>query len=70
MDIVYKPLETELVRTARERGAVAIHGGRMLLYQAARQFELYTGEIAPLEAMDAALRATIAGKPDAAPASR
>jgi shikimate dehydrogenase len=55
MDIVYKPMETELVRAARRRGATAIHGGRMLLHQAARQFELYTGRDAPLAAMEAAL---------------
>ncbi len=59
MDLVYKPLETELLRQARSRGAVTIHGGRMLLHQAAEQFELYTGRRAPLEAMDAALRAAI-----------
>ncbi len=56
MDIVYKPTETTLVREARERGATAVHGGRMLLHQAAAQFELYTGRPAPLAAMDAALR--------------
>lgn len=55
MDIVYKPIETELVRAARRRGATAIHGGRMLLHQAARQFELYTGSRAPLTAMERAL---------------
>lgn len=60
MDIVYKPIETELVRSASRRGATAIHGGRMLLHQAARQFELYTGRKAPLEAMDSALRQQIA----------
>ena len=59
MDIVYKPIETALVRRARERGARAIHGGRMLLHQAARQFSLYTGQEAPLDAMDVALRAAI-----------
>ncbi len=59
MDIVYKPLETELLRQARARGATVIHGGRMLLHQAAEQFELYTGRRAHLEAMDAALRAAI-----------
>jgi shikimate 5-dehydrogenase len=32
----------------------------MLLFQAAVQFELYTGKPAPLEAMDAELRAAIA----------
>jgi shikimate dehydrogenase len=55
MDIVYKPIETELILAARRRGARAIHGGRMLLHQAARQFELYTGREAPLEVMEAAL---------------
>lgn len=59
MDIVYKPIETELVRAARRRGATTVHGGRMLLHQAARQFELYTGIAAPLAAMEAALRVQI-----------
>ncbi len=59
MDIVYKPLETELLALARQVGAPTIHGGRMLLHQAARQFELYTAQQAPLEAMDQALRAAI-----------
>ena len=59
MDIVYKPLRTAFVVAAKERGALAIDGGRMLLHQGAAQFELYTGHAAPLEAMQAALRATI-----------
>jgi shikimate dehydrogenase len=56
MDIVYKPVLTRLVRAARSRGAVVVHGGRMLLHQAAAQFELYTGCSAPLGAMERALR--------------
>jgi shikimate dehydrogenase len=60
MDIVYKPIETELLRAAQRKGAQVIHGGRMLLHQAARQFELYTGKPAPLEAMERALLAQIA----------
>ncbi len=59
MDVVYKPIETRLLAAARARGATVVHGGRMLLHQAARQFELYTGHDAPLDAMDAALRAAI-----------
>jgi shikimate dehydrogenase len=59
MDIVYKPIRTELVLQAERRGARAVHGGRMLLHQACRQFELYTGRPAPLEAMNAALEAAI-----------
>lgn len=59
MDIVYKPPRTELYIAAERRGAIAIHGGRMLLHQAAEQFRLYTGVPAPLEAMEVALRAQI-----------
>jgi shikimate dehydrogenase len=55
MDIVYKPIRTELLRAAERRGCKTVHGGRMLLYQACGQFELYTGRSAPVEAMDAAL---------------
>jgi shikimate dehydrogenase len=55
MDIVYKPLMTSLIAAAEEAGAITVHGGRMLLHQAARQFELYTEQPAPLAAMDEAL---------------
>lgn len=59
MDIVYKPMRTELVEAARRRGAIVIHGGRMLLHQAAEQLRLYTGREPPLDAMDEALRAQL-----------
>ena len=52
MDIVYKPIQTELIRTAVTLGCPTVHGGRMLLHQATRQFELYTGCPAPTEQMD------------------
>ncbi len=60
MDIVYRPLDTALLAQARRAGARVVHGGRMLLFQAAAQFELYTGARAPLEAMEAALLREIA----------
>jgi shikimate dehydrogenase len=59
MDIVYKPVATELIAAARAAGATTVHGGRMLLHQALRQFELYTGRPAPMQVMDAALNAQI-----------
>ncbi len=55
LDAVYKPLETELLRAARSAGALPIDGSRMLLHQAAAQFELYTKRSAPLDAMNGAL---------------
>lgn len=63
MDLVYKPVATELTRCATERGAVVIHGGRMLLHQATRQFELYTGIPAPRDVMDRELRRALGELP-------
>jgi shikimate dehydrogenase len=62
MDIVYKPVRTRLVEAASRRGATVVHGGRMLLHQAAAQFELYTGYPAPLDVMDDALRRGLSEK--------
>ena len=42
-DIVYFPLETELLRTARLRGCRTLSGAGMALYQAVRAFELFSG---------------------------
>ncbi|AOP35214.1 shikimate dehydrogenase [Leptospira tipperaryensis] len=44
-DIVYNPLETPLVKAAQNAGAKIIPGSEMLLYQAMKQFELFTGVI-------------------------
>ncbi|MBI5412479.1 shikimate dehydrogenase [Candidatus Peregrinibacteria bacterium] len=60
MDIVYKPRMTKLLREAASVGATTITGDRMLLYQGARQFEIWHRQPAPLEAMDAALQKAIA----------
>jgi len=54
MDIVYKPLETRLLREAKSRGATVIDGLQMLIHQATAQFELWTGKAAPLEVMSRA----------------
>jgi shikimate dehydrogenase len=62
MDIVYKPLRTRLLEMAEQVGARSISGDRMLLHQACRQFELYTGQGAPVAAMEAALRAAIGNR--------
>jgi shikimate dehydrogenase len=42
-EVVYRPLETELVRTARALGARVLDGGRMAVFQAAEAFGLFTG---------------------------
>lgn len=42
-DVIYSPLETQLLRDARSADAPALNGGRMLVLQAAASFELFTG---------------------------
>ncbi|MFC3227730.1 shikimate dehydrogenase [Marinibaculum pumilum] len=42
-DIVYFPLETELLRAARARGCRCLDGSGMAVFQAVRAFELFTG---------------------------
>jgi len=42
-DIVYFPMETELLRAARAMGCRTLDGGGMVVFQAARAFEIFTG---------------------------
>jgi shikimate dehydrogenase len=42
-DIVYRPLETELVQTARALGCRVLDGGGMAVFQAVDAFRLFTG---------------------------
>jgi shikimate dehydrogenase len=42
-EIVYFPLETELLRVARELGCQTLDGGGMAVFQAVRAFQLITG---------------------------
>ena len=53
-DMVYNPLETLLIRRAREQGKKVVPGLTMFIEQAVRQFEIWTGESAPRAAMEAA----------------
>jgi shikimate dehydrogenase len=42
-EVVYRPLETELLRAARELGCRTLDGGGMAVFQAADAFALFTG---------------------------
>jgi len=46
-DLVYRPTETPLLRQARLEGCLPIGGLEMLVAQAERQFELWTGARPP-----------------------
>jgi 3-dehydroquinate dehydratase/shikimate dehydrogenase len=50
-DLVYNPLETPLLRAARQKGISVITGVEMFVQQGARQFEIWTGKPAPEEEM-------------------
>jgi shikimate dehydrogenase len=50
-DIVYFPLETELLRAAKAKGCRVLDGGGMAVYQAAGAFEIFTGIAADSDRM-------------------
>jgi shikimate dehydrogenase len=60
-DIVYNPKETRLVREARAKGCTIVYGYKMLLYQAAQQFKLFTNRHAPLRMMESVLVKALGG---------
>lgn len=53
-DMVYNPLETALIRRAREQNKKVVPGIEMFIEQAVRQFEIWTGESAPRSVMERA----------------
>lgn len=55
MDIVYNPLETKLLKDAKQAGCKTIPGLEMFLHQAVAQFELWTNQRAPVGTMRAVL---------------
>jgi len=50
-DIVYRPLETELLRQARALGCRTLDGGGMVVFQAVHAFRLFTGREPDTERM-------------------
>jgi 3-dehydroquinate dehydratase/shikimate dehydrogenase len=50
-DLVYNPVETPLLRAARQQNIPIITGVEMFVHQGARQFEIWTGKPAPEEEM-------------------
>ncbi|MBW4791388.1 shikimate dehydrogenase [Pseudomonas tolaasii] len=50
-EIVYFPLETELLRDARALGCRTLDGGNMAVFQAVKAFELFSGEVPDADRM-------------------
>jgi 3-dehydroquinate dehydratase/shikimate dehydrogenase len=61
-DLVYNPGDTALMRAARANGARVIGGLEMLVAQAAGQFEWWTGQAPPVDAMRRAAAAALPGR--------
>lgn len=59
-DLTYGPRPTRFLRHAARTGRSTLDGRRMLLYQGAASFELWTGHAAPLRAMSSALSRALA----------
>jgi shikimate dehydrogenase len=55
-ETIYDPRETLLLRHAQAAGCTIIRGEEMFLEQGAAQFELHTGQVAPRDAMQHAIR--------------
>lgn len=56
MDTVYNPPTTPLLAEAARKGAKAVNGKDMLIYQALASFELWTGKAAEYDVMERAFR--------------
>lgn len=50
-EIVYFPLETELLRNARVLGCRTLDGGNMAVFQAVKAFELFSGQTPDVQRM-------------------
>ncbi|HEY5051151.1 MAG TPA: shikimate dehydrogenase [Acidothermaceae bacterium] len=61
-DVLYEPWPTAFAAASQAAGATVIGGLELLVQQAARQVELWTGRPAPVEAMRAAGEAAIASR--------
>lgn len=55
MDVAFMPVQTALLVQAKALGCITVAGTRMLVHQACRQIELYTGQEAPIDIMEQAM---------------
>lgn len=62
-DTIYRPLETRLLRMARQRGLLTINGLAMLVHQGACSWEYWFGRRGPVEVMRSAALAALEETP-------
>ena len=58
-DIIYSPIETELLTAARSKGARSMNGGGMCVHQAAEAFALFTSNLPDVERMHRAFASAL-----------
>ena len=63
VDLLYRPATTPLLARARGAGVAAFGGLGLLLRQGALSFELWTGQVPPMDVMSAAAVASVAETP-------
>jgi shikimate dehydrogenase len=61
-EIVYFPIETALLKAARERGCRTVDGGGMAIGQAVDAFGLFMGVTPDAQRMEANFRALLAAR--------
>jgi shikimate dehydrogenase len=64
-EIVYFPLDTELLKAARAKGCATVDGGTMAVGQAVGAFELFTGRAAEAQRVEAHFRRLLSGRAEA-----
>ncbi|MGB5893368.1 MAG: shikimate dehydrogenase [Ignavibacteriaceae bacterium] len=58
-DMIYNPTETKFLKLAKQQDAATLGGLKMLVHQAAKSFELWTGEEPPVEKLSRSLELMI-----------
>lgn len=62
-DQIYNPLETRLLKAAKSAGARTANGVKMLVYQGAISFEIWTGQPPPIGVMEEAVLGGLQSRP-------
>ncbi|MEN6328900.1 MAG: shikimate dehydrogenase [Methanobacteriaceae archaeon] len=58
-DVIYNPLQTNLLKEAESRGAETLNGTKMLIYQGMESFHIWTGITPPVEVFERSLMRTL-----------
>ena len=61
-DVIYTPIETEFLKSAKAKGVAVMDGGGMCVHQAAESFRLFTGHTPDLQRMHRLFRKRLAAR--------